>query len=119
MAIGRISTSTAAGLQQYGFSTRGQVAYILLHLVLLVLVLATDAGLVGLLLAILVAEVLRLLLVTRSLAAYWRSANGDLQVLGNRIESRRIFRFSTSVYVLTVLDAVVWQKSEVFCRYII
>ena len=38
--IGRISTSTAAGLQQYGFSTRGQLAYILLHLVLLVLVLA-------------------------------------------------------------------------------
>ena len=113
-AIGRISISTAAGLQQYEFSTRGQVAYVLLHLVLLVLVLAADIGLVGLLLAILAAEVLRLLLVTRSLAAYWRGASGDLPSPGNRTESRRIFRFSASVYVLTVLDAVVWQKSEVF-----
>jgi O-antigen/teichoic acid export membrane protein len=111
-SLGRLAVAAASGLQAYGTIALVQSFGVLLQLALMAAALVAYGQLAGILFAVLVAEVLRALLlargVNRRLAAVGQDAPREAP------EWRRVSRFAGVVFLLTLMDAIVWEKSEVF-----
>jgi O-antigen/teichoic acid export membrane protein len=111
-SLGRLVGAAASGLQAYGTIALAQSICAFLQLALMAAALVAGGGLVGILSAVMVVEVLRTLLlshgVNRHLAAVGQDAPREAP------EWRRVSRFAGVVFLLALLDAIVWEKSEVF-----
>jgi O-antigen/teichoic acid export membrane protein len=107
-------TAFLSGLQLFRGQAALGAATLLLQVALLVLVVAFDGGLAGLLLAHAVVNLVALAVVARLAWAHGRG-RGALPAGAPLAGAGRadVLRYARSVSALVVLDAVVWQRSEV------
>ncbi|HIG57497.1 MAG TPA: flippase [Candidatus Handelsmanbacteria bacterium] len=111
MALSRLITAVAGGLQRFEIGMVAQLICTPLQLVLLGIILLQEWGLQGVLCALLATEAVRLFLLAWGVQQHW-GTDREERLRGE--ERRRIIRFAATVFTLTLVDAVVWQKSEVF-----
>ncbi|MFQ6077943.1 MAG: flippase [Thermodesulfobacteriota bacterium] len=114
MSIVRLQAATAAGLQKYWVIAFVSLLAAPLQFGLLVLVVYMGLGLPAVLAVQAVLSLFQVWLFHRKVSPFFRE-RGGISVEQIDLEARkRIMRFATTVFAVTLIDAVVWQKSEVF-----
>ncbi|MBN1578836.1 MAG: flippase [Chitinispirillaceae bacterium] len=111
-SIGRIVSSTAHGLQLYEITTRARFLTTPLQVAVLWVLLVSGRGVAEVLILMTAAETAQCIIIG---AAIIKKLGRTREKRGHGVVAwERVVRFSASVFVITLLDAVVWQKSEVF-----
>lgn len=113
-SLGRLVVAAASGLQEYGTIALVQLICVPLQLVLMAVALVVHGQLAGILFAGLIVEGLRTLLLARGVNRHLAAVAQGQDVPREIPEWRRISRFAGVVFLLALMDAIVWEKSEVF-----
>jgi len=114
MVLYRLASSIVSGLQKYDVLTIVGAITTPIQIILFVVALVKGGGVLGILTVIIGIELLKLVLcyrfVDRQIHQDGPIAPGNL----DREEIRRVFGFASTIFLLSLLDSIVWEKSEVF-----
>lgn len=111
-SIGRILSSVAHGLQKFEITTKMKLMVTPLQVGVLWILLSNGRGVAEVIILMIVAEAIQCLFIRSAIDKLLHS--DSITAKHEKIVWGKVFTFSSSIFFLTLLDAVVWQKSEVF-----
>ena len=111
-SIGRILSSVAHGLQKFEITAKIKLMVTPLQVGVLWLLLSSGRGVPEIVILLIVSEAIQCLFIRSAIDKLF---HGDsITAKHEKVVWSKVFSFSSSIFFLTLLDAVVWQKSEVF-----
>ncbi|MBI3815870.1 MAG: flippase [Nitrospinae bacterium] len=113
IALSRIYYSAAAGLQKYRILAKASLITSPIQFMLILLTLLSGYSVTGLITANIIGSVLNLSILGYFIKREFKGIPGQTPLLDISLK-KRITKYSLGVSGIILIDAVVWQKSEVF-----
>jgi len=113
MVMGRLYSSAAAGIQKYELNARIALVTNPLQAVLLILAVGQGYALTGILTVLLAVNIIQWIMSVFLLRPFFRFQRSGASIPLAPELKQRIRSFAFTVFLLAILDAVVWQKSEI------
>jgi O-antigen/teichoic acid export membrane protein len=113
IVLSRIYYSAAAGLQRYKILARASIITSPIQFLLIVLILFSGYSVIGLILVNIIGSILNLVILWNLIKKEFNNIPIQPSSLDESIK-KRIAKYTAGVSGIILIDAIVWQKSEVF-----